>query len=90
MATTRENLKKVDEAIAELRQATVPVAHQVFNVVQKSVAEIGSVVQLMDANVDRVAKAAVDLGHAQAELTASTVNYNKPAREPRRKAATKK
>ncbi len=84
MATTRDNLKKVDAAIEELHQATVPVAHQVFNVVQKSVAEIGSVVQLMDANVDRIGKAAVDLGHAQAELTASTVTYRKSAPAARR------
>ena len=71
-SSTRENVKRVNKAIEELEQAIVPVAHQVFGVVHKSVAEIGSVVQLMDSNVDRIAAAAVRLGVAHSELTAST------------------
>lgn len=65
MATTRENLKKVDEAIENLQKTIVPVAHEAFK-------GIGSVVQMVDSNVDRIAKAAVTFGRAQADLTAST------------------
>ncbi|MFL6335534.1 MAG: hypothetical protein ACJ754_19670 [Pyrinomonadaceae bacterium] len=72
MASTRENVRGVNEAIGELEKAIVPVAHQVFSIIQKSVAEIGSAVQLMDSNVDRIASAAVRLGVANSELTAST------------------
>lgn len=91
MPTTNENVRKVDEAIAELQQATVPVAHQVFDVVHKSVAQIGSAVQLMDSNVDRISSAAANYAHAQAELTASTVDSTKYRRGARRRtAATKK
>jgi hypothetical protein len=78
MASTKENLKRVDEAIEDLNRAVVPTAHDVFSMVKKSVDQIGSAVKLMDEKVDRISRAAVNLAAAQADLTASAVDSTQP------------
>ena len=69
MPTNQVKVKRAKKAIDDFDHKTRPVVRQIVDLAQQGVQNANAALRVGQANIDKIADAAVEVGHTQADLS---------------------
>jgi hypothetical protein len=78
-----DKVKRAKKAIDQFDQTTRPVVRQIVDLAQQGVQNASAALRVGEANIDKIADAAVEVGYTQADLASPPRSGTTPKRAKR-------
>lgn len=84
MPTKEDKVKRAKKAIDQFDQATRPVVRQIVDLAQQGVQQASAALRVGEANIDKIADAAVDVAYTQTDLATPRGGGTAPLKRSKR------